>query len=103
MLEIVDYFIIGYLVILFLITAYFRRSNESKLKSYLSYSFLFTACLSTLGFFTLFYLIDNYQKFYIIYIVLSVAILISFSLISYFKDKNERLIEIEDEKNKNEE
>ena len=44
MLGPIDYIVIAYLVILFLLTAYFRRSGSSKLKTNLSYVFLSVAC-----------------------------------------------------------
>ena len=89
MLGPIDYIVIAYLVILFLLTAYFRRSGSSKLRTNLSYVFLSVACISTVVYFALFYLVLNYQKFFLLYFVTSVASLISASLIVYFKDKNE--------------
>lgn len=87
---IVEYLIIGYLIILFLVTAYFRRDSENKLKTYLSYSFLYSACLSTLGFFAVFYLIDNYENYIYIYLICSLIVLIISSLIAILKFKHEK-------------
>ena len=89
-MELIDYLVIGYLILLFLVTAYFRRSNDDKLKNDLSYSFLYTACLSTLGFFAFFYLVENRFKYYYIYIICSLIILIIFSLISFLKNRYEK-------------
>ena len=87
-MELIDYLVIGYLIVLFLVTAYFRRSSDDKLKNDLSYSFLYTACLSTLGFFAFYYLVEN--RYYYIYIICSLVILIIFSLISFLKNRYEK-------------
>lgn len=88
MLGIKDYFIIGYLVILCLCAAYFRRNSENKLKSILSYSFLLCASLSIIGYFILFYLIDNYEKYLLYYIIISIVILVCLTIIILLKYKN---------------
>ena len=49
-MELMDYLVVGYLIVLFLVTTYFRRYQDNKLISYLSNSLLYAACISTLGF-----------------------------------------------------
>ncbi len=89
-MELMDYIIIGYLVILFFITGYLRRDLDNKLKINLSYSFLLSACLSTLGFFGLFYLVEFYQNYYLIYFIISFVLLTLLSLLTYLKYRNEK-------------
>ena len=47
------------------------------IKSSILYVFLSVACISTIVYFALFYLVLNYQKFFLLYFVTSVASLIS--------------------------
>ena len=104
MLGTLDYINIAYLVILFLITAYLRRNNTSKFKSQLAFAFLLVACLSTLVFFALFYLTISHERFYVLYFVSSVSVLISSIVIVYFNNRNIKSIELEiTEKEENEE
>ena len=89
-LSIYDYFIVGYLVILLLLTAYFRREPQDKYKKNLSYIFLFVTCLSIIAFFSIFYLVENHERFLLVYFISSLLILISSILINHFKLKNEK-------------
>jgi len=105
MLNIIDYCIIGYLVILCLCSAYLRRDSENKLKSYLSYSFLMCASFSIIGYLCLFYLIENYEKLLVYYIIISILILIVPSLFIILKYRKNIEVqddeEIDDEQSKN--
>ena len=104
MLGTLDYINIAYLVSLFLTIAYLRRNTTSKFISQLSFAFLIVACLSTLAFFTLFYLTVSHERFYILYFVISISCLISSTVIVYFNNRNIKSIELEiSEKEENEE
>ena len=87
MIGILDYVNIAYLVILFLTTALLRRYSDSKLLAQLSYAVLLVACLSTLAFFTLFYLTVSHERFYGIYFSASILTLVISVVIVYFKNE----------------
>lgn len=89
-MELIDYLIVGYLIVLFLITTYFRRSQNNKLRVYLSYSLLFSACLSTIGFFAFYYLVEDRYSYYYLYLIGSLLILVLSTLISLYLVKNEK-------------
>ena len=89
-LSIYDYFVVGYLIILLLLTAYFRREPQNKYKKNLSYIFLFVTCISLITFFSIFYLVENHERFLLVYFISSLLILISSILINHFKLKNEK-------------
>ena len=89
-LSIYDYFVISYLFILLLLTAYFRRDQENKYRSNLSYIFLITVSISIVAFFSLFYLVENHEKYLIIYFIISLSLLLILILINHFKLKNEK-------------
>lgn len=86
-LSIYDYFVIGYLFILLLLTAYFRRNPENKYRLNLSFIFLITVSISLIAFFCLFYLVENHENYLIIYFILSIILLISLILINHFKNE----------------
>ena len=89
-LSIYDYFVIGYLIILLLITAYFRRDQKNKYRSNLSYIFLITVSISLVAFFSLFYLLENHEKYLLIYFIVSLVFLLVLILINHYKFKNEK-------------
>jgi len=90
MLGPLDYVIIGFLVVVCLIAAYFRRDKDNKKRIYLSYSLLISACLSVVGYFFLFYIIGNYDKYLIIHLLLTILILIVSILLTLYKLKIEK-------------
>ena len=89
-LSIYDYFVVGYLIILLLLTAYFRRDQENKYRSILSFIFLINVSISIVAFFCLFYLVENHENYLIIYFILSIFLLLSMILINHYKNKNEK-------------
>ena len=89
MLGIFDYIIIGILVITLLIAAYFRRERENKKRMYLSYSLLISSSLSIVGYFFLFYILGNYDKFLITHILSTLLIIVVSILFALYKYKNE--------------
>ena len=105
MLEIMDYIVIGYLVILCLLSAYLRRNNENKLRMKISYVALIFTCLFVVGYLTIYNLVDNREKYLIYFLIISCLILITSLIISYYiftKKKEENIKEIvidEEEKN----
>ena len=89
-MELIDYITVGYLVILFLVTAYFRRDPDNKLHANLSFAILYSACISTVGFFSFFYLIENHVKYMYIYLIGTVIVLTVATLLAVLKYKNEK-------------
>ncbi len=89
-MELIDYITIGYLVVLFLVTAYFRRDQENKLHVNLSYATLYSACLSTIGYFAFYYLVENHAYYMYIYLIIAVVILAIATVIAVLKYKHEK-------------
>ena len=89
MLGIFDYIIIGIIVITLLMAAYFRRERENKKRMYLSYALLISASLSIIGYFFLFYILGNYDKFLITHIFSTILMIVVAVLFSLFKFKDE--------------
>ena len=84
MLGILDYIIIGLFFIMCLIIAYLRRNNENKMHNILSYSLLILISLLIVGYLSLFYLVTNYEKYLIYYLIISIVlIMITTSLTIY--------------------
>lgn len=88
MLGVLDYCIIGLFFIMFLFIAYLRRNTENKLKEILSYSLLVLNSLLIVGYLSLFYLVTNYEKYLIYYLIISIVlIMITTSLTIYLIKK----------------
>lgn len=105
MLEIMDYFVVGYLVILCLLSAYLRRNNEDNLRLKMSHVVLVCVCLFVIGYLTIYSLVDNREKFLIYYLIISLLVLVTTLIAFYYifskkidENKKEKVID-EDEKN----
>ena len=91
MLGVLDYCIIGLLFIMCLVSAYLRRNSEDKLNNRLSFCILILVAFLMTSYLSLFYLIENYDK-YLIYFILVSIFLIAITIILtiyFFKRKKE--------------